>query len=752
MNKSYSLSLLLLPSLFSANIFAAPECELPTNVISKNTPSNVLERKKSLVPQTNEVVVTSDKADLIRSQYAEFSGNVTIFQQEQTIKADSAIFSQEKQQFNAKGNVELNSKAALVTGESILVDDRNKNFELVNARYQFGFNAGRGKANTFAIQNNNKLLLDGATFTTCPGDDPSWLFSSGDIYINQEKGWGEAWNTTFNIGNVPIMWIPYITFPITDERKSGLLFPSFGSSTRHGVYYSQPIYFSLATNYDFTFTPEYMSERGWLWKTNYRHLSENSYNELQLEYMAKDSDNRELNERYLAYWQHESDWSDNWAVTTQLTSLGDDNYISEFDSEYHHKADTNLNNFVAVNYYGENIDASFLSQHIQELGPQQASYRIPAQIGVNWRDSDNLALFKSNLFGQYTLFTHDEFDVDQVQRLHIEPQFTFDYKTPAYQLLASTSYLSTFYDQKNRLTQESTQVSRNIFKHRILAGLNFEKQTEYFDANVRQTLEPKIQYLYVQDADQTNIGLYESQRLKEDYFSLFRDTVYSGLDRISPMNQATIGFSSSIFNSKNQELFRLGVAQIFKFENFDGTNEQDTRSNSSFAVEWFGQLSENWQMDGAMLYNSENDTVESGFLSFDYWLTKDKNFQINHRYADDLAGFRINQTGLFSSYQISPQWSVAASYHYNFETDVNLDSLIGIEYRSCCWSVQFAAQRQVVIDLNEVQFDDQKAVQYDNGISLNFKISGMGGDISSSIADLFSDSIFAYRRPYLITN
>jgi LPS-assembly protein len=157
-------------------------------------------------------------------------------------------------------------------------------------------------------------------------------------------------------------------------------------------------------------------------------------------------------------------------------------------------------------------------------------------------------------------------------------------------------------------------------------------------------------------------------------------------------------------------------------------------------------------MDGAVLYNSDSNIVESGFLSFDYWLTKDKNFQINHRYADELAGFKINQTGLFTSYQISPQWSAAASYHYNLETDVNLDALIGIEYRSCCWSIQLAAQRQVVVDLNQTEFNNEDAVQYDNGISLNFKISGMGGDISSSIADLFSSSIFAYRRPYLITN
>ena len=296
-------SFFIITGLFTSSSLSAQECVAPnlsTNTLKINSPN-----KTSLIPKIDEVVVESDHADLTRFQYAEFSGNVTIFQQEQTIKADSALFSQEKMQFNAKGNVELNSSSAIVIGESILIDERNKNFELLDAKYQFGFNAGRGKANIFSIKNNSRLLLDGATFTTCPEEDPAWLFSSDEIYINQDKGWGEAWNTVFKVADVPIMWVPYVTFPISDERKSGLLFPSFGSSTQHGVYYSQPIYFSLASNYDLTFTPEYMSERGWLWKTNFRHLSENSLNEFELEYMNDDLDSDQLTERYLEYWQTE---------------------------------------------------------------------------------------------------------------------------------------------------------------------------------------------------------------------------------------------------------------------------------------------------------------------------------------------------------------------------------------------------------------------------------------------------------------
>ena len=188
------------------------------------------------------------------------------------------------------------------------------------------------------------------------------------------------------------------------------------------------------------------------------------------------------------------------------------------------------------------------------------------QLSANWQTDEYSKLLRANFDSQYTYFRHNSFDVDEVHRLHLAPELVADWYTPAYQLLVSTSYLSTHYRQRNQITGEEEDIDRGIVKHRILAGLNFEKQTTYFGNSVRQTLEPKVQYVYAQNVDQSNIGLYDSQLLKEDYFSLFRDNTYSGIDRIAAMDQATLGFSTSIFDENNKELLRFGVAQIFKFK------------------------------------------------------------------------------------------------------------------------------------------------------------------------------------------
>jgi LPS-assembly protein len=726
---------------------AEPACAAPSLKSERNSDFN------NFTYKPDEVIVTSESADLLQGKYTEFNGNVTIFQQNQTIKADNAIYDEVSSQFSATGNIELISDAAKVSGLSVFLDEANQDLELLGTKYQFGFNAGRGEAEVFSVTDSNKLKLKGATFTTCPGDDPSWLFSADRIQIDQDKGWGEAWNTVFKIADIPVIYVPYVTFPISDKRKSGLLFPELGNSTRYGTYIAQPIYFNLAENYDLTLTPKYMSDRGLLLQSNFRHLSQNSDNILQMEYLNEDKDDTELGERYLAYWQHESNWQEKWNIQLQWTDLSDDNYISDFSSDYHHQSDTNLNNFAMLSYYSENIDISLLSQNMYELGPHTPSYDLPVQMTIDWNANSVGDSLQFLVNSQYSLFQNEYKDVNEVQRLHLAPELTYQLNTPAFQLLASTSYLSTYYKQKNSILDEEQEISRNLAKARILAGLTFEKQTTYFKQDVRQTLEPKIQYLYVEDVDQSNIGLYDSQLLKDDYFSLFRDNNYSGIDNISAANQVTIGFSTSIYSKVNKELFRFGLGKIYKLKNDTlGTNDELVNSKQAVALEWFGQLTDNWQLDGGILYNQESKEVETGFVSLDYWLAKDKNFQFNHRYATDVAGIKINQAGIFASYQINSTWAVAASYHQDLESNVNMDALIGFEYRSCCWSIQLSAKRQIVVDLNDAQIDSNVDVEYDNGISFNFKISGLGGDLSSSIANLFSESIFAYRRPYLITN
>ncbi|MFT1843803.1 LPS assembly protein LptD, partial [Vibrio cholerae] len=83
---------------------------------------------------------------------------------------------------------------------------------------------------------------------------------------------------------------------------------------------------------------------------------------------------------------------------------------------------------------------------------------------------------------------------------------------------------------------------------------------------ITQTLEPRVQYLYVPYKDQSNINNFDSALLQSNYSGLFRDRMYGGLDRIASANQLTAGVTSRFYDSELVERFNISVGQIYFFE------------------------------------------------------------------------------------------------------------------------------------------------------------------------------------------
>ena len=138
---------------------------------------------------------------------------------------------------------------------------------------------------------------------------------------------GTARKATLRFKGVPFLYIPRFTYPINDERKSGLLFPTIGSSDRSGFEYTQPYYWNIAPNYDMTIAPRYLSKRGLQLGTEGRVLTPNNDIVLWLDYLR--DDNRTNTDR----WQYEVDVKTSlpagWRATTQAVGVSDDDYYED---------------------------------------------------------------------------------------------------------------------------------------------------------------------------------------------------------------------------------------------------------------------------------------------------------------------------------------------------------------------------------------------------------------------------------------
>src|SRR5690606_36536325 len=158
-----------------------------------------------------------------------------------------------------------------------------------DASYRFLTQAGRGYAEHLTAS-EQQVLLDQALFTTCPVSDNSWALHASEINIEADEGWGEARHAVFKIKDIPVLYLPYLTFPVNEQRRSGLLLPKFGSSQKSGLDVELPYYFNLAENYDLTLTPRYMSKRGSQLKSDFRYLTEQHQGNVQFEYLHSDNE------------------------------------------------------------------------------------------------------------------------------------------------------------------------------------------------------------------------------------------------------------------------------------------------------------------------------------------------------------------------------------------------------------------------------------------------------------------------------
>ncbi|MEE2024114.1 MULTISPECIES: LPS-assembly protein LptD [Alkalimonas] len=705
----------------------------------------------------NQLLIESDGLHLNANQQASFLGDVRVSYRDTLLQAPQARFDQSQQQIFAEGGIDYYSAALAVRSQQFQADLASNRVELQQADYRLINQAGRGAAHVLSAT-EHQLQLEQASFTACPVGDDSWALHAQRIHLNADEGWGEAWHSVFRVKDVPVLYLPYLSFPITDERRSGLLLPKISNSQRLGIDLELPYYLNLAPNYDMTLAPRLMTNRGYQLKTEFRYLTEAHQGLMQFEYMAKDRERTDLGERYLAHYQQLSDFTPRWRATLDLTDVSDDAYLTELGSDYANASDTQLLKQANLTYFGEQLQATIQLQGFSVLGDHDKAYAALPQVELRAPAPLPVAMLEFDWHANYAYFRNDAALIQSAHRMHLEPEIRLPLITPGAELVAEASLMHTRYQQNSQsgLPEEHNRLQRTLPKFRLRAQLNFERALTGKAIGSHQTFEPQLQYLYVPYRDQTNIGLFDTTRLQDDYFGLFRQNRFSGIDRINEANQLTIGATSRIYDATDREQFRFSLGQIIFLqpptEQTDPHQQNLTSIESMLAAEAMWQWHRRWFVSAGVQYDSDSRNLIKSNATLDYRGDDKKLFQLNHRYSRAVSDYEISQLGILGTMPIADDWQVVSSYYYDLERSRMLDAHLGIQYESCCWAVRVVARRQIVAELGRDQLDLVAPSRFDHGISLQFVLKGFGDNTGFGVTDMLSNGIFNYRRPYLLNN
>lgn len=198
------------------------------------------------------VVADADQLTSAPDGTAVLSGDVVIVYQDVKIQADRIEYDPETGRVLAEFGVIFDQGPRRLSGDSAEYNLETKLGRFTNASGSLGEDYYFSGAVVEKVSDTRFLVEDGQ-FTSCEGEDPSWSFRAEKIQITMDK-YAKVKNARFRAGKVPVLYLPYMLWPVKEARTSGLLMPKPGFSSRRGASLSLAYFQALGRSYDTTST------------------------------------------------------------------------------------------------------------------------------------------------------------------------------------------------------------------------------------------------------------------------------------------------------------------------------------------------------------------------------------------------------------------------------------------------------------------------------------------------------------------
>ena len=236
------------------------------------------------------ILVSADSAEAsIIEDVGQFSGNVELQQGEQRIFAEQIGYAWHNGELDASGQVLLQRPDLRVSANRVAYNLVTHSGSAEQAQYRLPGIMARGSAARIEFSGADTNHFQDITYTTCGPDKSDWLLSAERLEIDRAEGLGTAHQARLSFLGTAVAWVPKLTFPVDDRRRSGLLVPTLGLSDKQGFDASLPYYLNLAPNYDLTLTPRVMSRRGAMLSGQFRFLSHTTEGEISADFLPHDS-------------------------------------------------------------------------------------------------------------------------------------------------------------------------------------------------------------------------------------------------------------------------------------------------------------------------------------------------------------------------------------------------------------------------------------------------------------------------------
>jgi LPS-assembly protein len=681
------------------------------------------------------IYLTADHANLDPKGMSLLQGNVLLRRGDQQLRADQVHLDARSQQITATGEIMLRDSNLMLRSKSISYNLKSQEGSLGQTSYLYGPEHAHGQASEVKREGPGLTVLREASYTTCNPGHEDWLLTAGKVRLDQQSGTGTARNVVLRFKHVPILYTPWITFPIDSRRKSGLLPPSIGTSGNNGTEVRIPVYLNLAPNYDATVAAHYMGLRGTQLQTEFRYLTRHNRGSIYYEDLPQDQQTK--TERSLLNFHDIGHYGSHFRSALIYNGASDSNYFQDFGTSLSLASTQFLERRADLTYQTSAWSLLTRAQAYQTVDstilPADRPYQRLPQLLFQGGLPDQAGGLDYHLRTEWVQFVRP--DSLQGSRLDVMPTISLPLSGSSWFFKPAVKYRYTGYQLDKPVSGYDTRTpNRSLFTSSLDTGLIFQRRAW---GNTYQTLEPRLYYVYTPYVDQADLPVFDTGLAYFDFGQLFQDDRFIGADRVGDANRLTAALTTRLLSGSNgRELLHASIGQISYFSDRKVTLPDQTveaRARSNLAGELGAHFGDYWQASGSILWNPYTDQSEQGTARIGYDKDDAHIFNLAYRYLQN----DFEQTDLSFIWPVTARWRTVGRWNYSLKDKRDLETLAGLQYDSCCWAVRIVARRYVTPTTGK----------YNDAVYLQLVLKGLGA-LGDNIDSVLKQGIQGYETNY----
>ena len=663
---------------------------------------------------------------------SELSNEIRITSGNNAITAGQAIYDEGGDSINVSGGFTLENPELFIEGQAALINTDDETAVLENTHYFFPNIPARGSSEEFRIEKGNNYVLINPTYTTCTQFDQSWELVADEISINDKEG--QAKNIALRFKNIPVLYLPKITFPTSDDRKSGFLIPSFGSSSKRGFEIEIPYYWNIAPNTDLKTTVNWMKKRGIEMKSELRFLTSKQHASIKLNHLPSDdlfNDDRTYSE---------INYQLNPSINTQIEVTGeyasDANYFEDLSQSTNESSRTHLARDIVFKSFGKNWIMNLGMTNYQMLDDppkclaiglcdQNDPYRLKPYMNFNGNWQSKKSKINFDIDSEVVFFDRLQSESGKRIRNRTTLSKLFNFSGIEFKPAVGVDYAKFNRDSNGADSKRTIPIYSLDIKANLLKISN--------DDGIRRSLQPRVLAVYIPYVDQSDFPIIDTLIPDFNYFQLFNENRFIGDDRIGDTSKISYGVVAKrtrIQSGKDFFEFTLGQTLHLKDEKIAIPGQFSRKSGSLTNLASMDiAMTESLNLKLDHYWDSDDDQMKRSQVGIEYKDGTSKRLNLAYRFRKQ----NIKQLHGSFLWPIKDQWSFIGHYKYSIKDRKTIDQFFGLNYETCCWSISAVSRKHLVYRNGET----------DTSFSIQFMLKGLG-EFGTPINRILEDGIFAY--------